>query len=236
MVMSKQRKLFLFICFIIIDLLLVSGILLLRDVTLKNILSNEVNALGDLNFFKDDYSYSIKSRGNYAVIEEAIKDYLSNYATLVQKVANASNGVELSGLLLTSSIESDGPLFEQTLKYLDEYQVEFNQDMDEVFYYLDDNLSIDNYITQYTDNQEVIELYQELITKNHFSEKLENSKQQLVVERIDTNSYIDSVRAVIMFLKDNSNNYTISNGQVTFNDSNLLNEYVKLKDKTKRIY
>lgn len=234
--MSKQRKLFLFICFIIIDLLLVSGILLLRDVTLKNILSNEVNALGALNFFKDDYSYSIKSRGNYAVIEEAIKDYLSNYATLVQKVANASNGVELSGLLLTSSIESDGPLFEQTLKYLDEYQVEFNQDMDEVFYYLDDNLSIDNYITQYTDNQEVIELYQELITKNHFSEKLENSKQQLVVERIDTNSYIDSVRAVIMFLKDNSNNYTISNGQVTFNDSNLLNEYVKLKDKTKRIY
>lgn len=236
MVMSKQRKLFLFICFIIIDLLLVSGILLLRDVTLKNILSNEVNALGDLNFFKDDYSYSIKSRGNYAVIEEVIKDYLSNYATLVQKVANASNGVELSGLLLTSSIESDGPLFEQTLKYLDEYQVEFNQDMDEVFYYLDDNLSIDNYITQYTDNQEVIELYQELITKNHFSEKLENSKQQLVIERIDTNSYIDSVRAVIMFLKDNSNNYTISNGQVTFNDSNLLNEYVKLKDKTKRIY
>ena len=236
MVMSKQRKLFLFICFIIIDLLLVSGILLLRDVTLKNILSNEVNALGDLNFFKDDYSYSIKSRGNYAVIEEAIKDYLSNYATLVQKVANASNGVELSGLLLTSSIESDGPLFEQTLKYLDEYQVEFNQDMDEVFYYLDDNLSIDNYITQYADNQEVIELYQELITKNHFSEKLENSKQQLVIERIDTNSYIDSVRAVIMFLKDNSNNYTISNGQVTFNDSNLLNEYVKLKDKTKRIY
>lgn len=234
--MSKQRKLFLFICFIIIDLLLVSGILLLRDVTLKNILSNEVNALGDLNFFKDDYSYSIKSRGNYAVIEEVIKDYLSNYATLVQKVANASNGVELSGLLLTSSIESDGPLFEQTLKYLDEYQVEFNQDMDEVFYYLDDNLSIDNYITQYTDNQEVIELYQELITKNHFSEKLENSKQQLVIERIDTNSYIDSVRAVIMFLKDNSNNYTISNGQVTFNDSNLLNEYVKLKDKTKRIY
>ena len=234
--MSKQRKLFLFICFIIIDLLLVSGILLLRDVTLKNILSNEVNALGDLNFFKDDYSYSIKSRGNYAVIEEAIKDYLSNYATLVQKVANASNGVELSGLLLTSSIESDGPLFEQTLKYLDEYQVEFNQDMDEVFYYLDDNLSIDNYITQYADNQEVIELYQELITKNHFSEKLENSKQQLVIERIDTNSYIDSVRAVIMFLKDNSNNYTISNGQVTFNDSNLLNEYVKLKDKTKRIY
>jgi len=234
--MSKQRKLFLFICFIIIDLLLVSGILLLRDVTLKNILSNEANALGDLNFFKDDHSYSIKSRGNYAVIEEAIKDYLSNYATLVQKVANASNGVELSGLLLTSSIESDGPLFEQTLKYLDEYQVEFNQDMDEVFYYLDDNLSIDNYITQYTDNQEVIELYQELITKNHFSEKLENSKQQLVIERIDTNSYIDSVRAVIMFLKDNSNNYTISNGQVTFNDSNLLNEYVKLKDKTKRIY
>lgn len=234
--MSKQRKLFLFICFIIIDLLLVSGILLLRDVTLKNILSNEVNALGDLNFFKDDYSYSIKSRGNYAVIEEVIKDYLSNYATLVQKVANASNGVELSGLLLTSSIESDGPLFEQTLKYLDEYQVEFNQDMDEVFYYLDDNLSIDNYITQYTDNQEVIELYQELITKNHFSEKLENSKQQLVIERIDTNSYIDSVRAVIMFLKDNSNNYTISNGQVTFNDSNSLNEYVKLKDKTKRIY
>lgn len=234
--MSKQRKLFLFICFIIIDLLLVSGILLLRDVTLKNILSNEVNALVDLNFFKDDYSYSIKSRGNYAVIEEVIKDYLSNYATLVQKVANASNGVELSGLLLTSSIESDGPLFEQTLKYLDEYQVEFNQDMDEVFYYLDDNLSIDNYITQYTDNQEVIELYQELITKNHFSEKLENSKQQLVIERIDTNSYIDSVRAVIMFLKDNSNNYTISNGQVTFNDSNLLNEYVKLKDKTKRIY
>lgn len=235
MVMSRQRKLLLFSCFILIDVLLIGGIVLLREVTLKNVLNNEVNALIELDFFKDRYNSKVKSNGDYAIVEKAIKSYLDAYAVKVQEVTKAMHNSKLNSLLLVGNIEKNGPLFETSLSYIESYQNDFNTLVDDLGLYLEDN-DIDNYIYKYTDDEEVIELYRKVIDEKKVKDQLEKSEMKLVVSRIDTNNHIDAIRDVLTFLRDNNGNYQIVSGEVNFNNTALYAEYVILMDKTKRIY
>ncbi len=233
--MSKSRKFLVFCCFVLVDMLLIGGIVLLRDVTLKNVLKREVNALGELSFSKDRYNSKVESHGDYAVVEEAIKAYLDEYAVNVQKVTGIMYDARLDSLLLVGNVEKYGPDFLESLKYIDRYQNIFNNRADKLAYYMDDS-DINKYIYKYTDDEEIIKLYKDLVKKNNFDEKLEKSKLDLIVKRVDTNSHIDAVRAVLIFLKDNSGNYNIVNGEINFSNDELYAEYVKLMNNAKRIY
>ena len=84
--MSNGRKTLFIISFLIIDLLLVSGILLIRDMTGKNILNKEMTNLTKLDISKDSFDTEIKSKGEYAVVEKAIKKYLDDYATIEENI------------------------------------------------------------------------------------------------------------------------------------------------------
>lgn len=233
--MSRQRKFLLFCCFVFIDVLLIGGIVLLREVTLKNVLNNEVNALMRLDFSKDRYNSKVESNGDYAVVEKAIKSYLDDYAVKVQRVTKEMHNPKLNSLLLVGNIEKDGPLFETSLKYIERYQNYFNIDIENLALYLEDN-EIDSYIYKYTDDEEVIKLYKELIRDKKVKERLKENEKKLTLYRIDANSHIDAVRDVITFLRDNNGNYQIISGEVKFNNSALFAEYTRLVNKTKRIY
>lgn len=235
MVMSGRRKLLIFSCFVLIDALLLGGIILLREVTLKNVLNKEVSALAELDLFKDRYNSKIESHGDYALVEEAIKSYLDDYALEIQKVAEARLDTKLNSLTLVSNIEKDGPYFDKSLEYIDKYQNEFNEHCEVLASYLEEN-NINDYIYQYTDDKELVKMYRKLLKDNKIKEKLAESERALVINRIDTNSHIDAIRGVITFLKDNNGNYYIEDGEVKFNNTQLFAEYVKLFDKTKRIY
>lgn len=233
--MSRQRKLLLFSCFILIDILLVGGIVLLREITLKNVLNNEVNALVQLDFFKDRFNSKVESNGNYAVVEKAIKSYLDDYAVKVQDVTKAMHDTKLNSLLLVSNIKEDGPLFDKSLNYIDSYQTKFNKEVDDLVFYLDDN-DMSNYIYKYTDDEEIIKLYKNIVKEKKFKDQLNKNEMKLIVSRIDTNSHIDAVKDVIAFLRDNNGSYQVVEGEVKFNDTLLFAEYTRLMNKTKRIY
>lgn len=233
--MSRQRKLLLFSCFILIDVLLIGGIVLLREVTLQNILNNEVNALVELDLSKDRYNSKVESNGDYALVEKAIKDYLDAYAIKVQGVNDAMHNTKLNSLLLVSNISEDGPLFEESLSYIESYQVNFNADVDNLVVYLEKN-DMNNYIYKYTADKKIIKLYKDLVKENKFKEQLNKNEAKLILNRIDTNSHIDAVRDVITFLRDNNGNYQVVSGEVKFNDTSLFAEYRRLMNKTKRIY
>ena len=233
--MSGHRKFLVFICFILIDILLLGGIFLLRDVTLKNILNKEVSSLAELNLFKDRYNSKIKSYDDYALVEEAIKSYLDGYALEIQKVAEARLDTKLNSLILIDSIAKDGPYFEDSLAYVENFQNKFNEQCEVLENYLEEN-DINDYIYQYTDDEELIKIYKKLLKDNKIVEKLAESERSLVINKIDTNSHIDSIRGVINLLRDNSGNYYIVDREIKFNNTELFAEYVKLFEKTKRIY
>lgn len=228
--MSNGRKMLFVVSFIIIDLLLIGSIFVIRDFTGKKILENEVNALVELDFSRDNYNTEIKSSGEYAVLEKAIKKYLDDYATEVQYVLKVRYDQELNSMLNIDNIINDGPMFDESIEHLDLLQNNFNYSVD----LLMDRVSseeINKYIYNYDVNDEEIKLYNNLLLESNLISKIEENQLSLTKRRIEINGYIDSIKSVLVFLKSNS--YSVINDEVVMTDPNMQEEYYKLISKVK---
>lgn len=233
--MSNGRKFLFVISFIIVDVLLVSGIFIIRDFTGKNIFKNEVNALSELDFTRDNYNTEIKSKGEYAVAEKAIKKYLDDYATEVQITLNVQYDEELNNMLEISNLKKNGPLFVNSLDYLDTLRNNFNYNVDLIMDRVTKD-EIKKYIYNYEASDESVDIYNNILVDSSIISKIEDNQLYLENKRLEINSYIDSVYNVLVFLKNNSIYYNIVDDKIIFNNSDVENKYFELIDNVKRIY
>ena len=233
--MDRHRKFLIIFSFVMIDVLLIGGFVFLRDVTLSSILKNEVNALVELDFTKDRFNTKIKSSGDYAVVEEAIKNYLDNYAIDVQDVGESVHDKTLNDLVLVDNIEADGPDFVNSLNYVADYRNEFNEKVDELIE-SSSTEELFNYIYEYSDDEEVISLYNDLINSSNFINEINDTKLLLELKKVEINSHFDAIVGVLEFLSTNRGNYYIENDEIKFISEELRVEYFYLYEKTQRNY
>ena len=233
--MSNGRKTLFVISFLIIDLLLVSGIFMIRDMTSRNIIKKEVIALSELQFTEDNFNTDIKSSGEYAIVETAIKKYLDDYATEVQILLSVKDDELLSGLLDSDNFLRDGPLFDESFEYIELTKNNFNYNMDILMNRINEE-AIYNYIYNYDVDYDSVELYSNLLVDYNILGKIEEMQEKLKDEKVLIDSYIDSISDVLTYLKNNSNMYNMVDGEIVFYDEVMQNQYNDLFNKTKRIF
>lgn len=233
--MSTGRKFLFLISFLIIDVLLICGIFTIRTFSAKNILKLEINALSELDFTADRYNRKVKSTGEYAIVESAIKKYLNDYAMDVQTLLYTRYNNELYNIQDVSKYDDNDFSIDDSIFYIAALKNKFNYDVDNVINNVTEE-SIYNYISIYhvSDSNEII--YRSLLAENNLIEKINKTQVILSNERIRINSYIDGVYNLGVFLRDNKSSYEIVNDEIVFNNTDVQNAYFKLVNKIKRIY
>lgn len=233
--MSKQRKLFLLCCFLLLDVLLVGGIIFIGNSTINNIFNNEVNALVELDFNTNSFDSDIKSYGDYAVVEEAIKSYLNEYAKEVQILNDYCFDSKLNNLILEENIIIDGPNFEKSFNYISAYRDDFNNKIDDLIERstYDD---IRSNIYKYSDDPNVINKYFDVIDSKYLDDKVVSMKDKLEILKLSSNNHFDSIYNVLEFLKNNYGTYSYEDGNIKFSSDDLFGQYLELIEKTERIY
>lgn len=225
--MSKGKKLVLLFCFIIFDLFLLIGFLIIRDVTEENKLKKEILALTKLDMTKDRYNLEIKSNGSYAIVEEAIKEYLDGYAVNLQSVLGIINDSQFTSLLSVLNYEEDGPEFLDSLAYIDKAQEQFNNDIEFLIEDCDPN-KMEGYISKKISNEYYISLYKELMIDTDMNNDFIKTKQVLVKTRDEVNIAFNTSREVFNFLKSHSNEWKIEDNQIKFQTTELVDQYNQL--------
>ena len=114
----KNRIFFIVFCFIIIDAFFVVGFLVIRDSIAFNSLKSEVNYLSTLDITKDRFNTKIKSSGDYASVESAIKEYLDNYALEIRDISEMVTDSNVESMLSYDNYQKDGPYFKKSILYL----------------------------------------------------------------------------------------------------------------------
>lgn len=230
--MDFKRKVFLVGCFLIIDVLLLCGIVLLRDITFQNILKTEVNALIELDLLKDRYNSNIKSDGKYADIEKSIKEYLDNYASLSQEVFDSFHLCD--NLISIDNYVTDGTDFTESFKFIETNRDEFNKNVDLLMEQAETD-EVNNYIYTSLQDNETIALYHDLLLDEKLFAELDDAKLLIEKRRIEVNSYFNSVNNVLVFLNYNKDHYKVENNELIFDNDQLKLQYNELIAKTKRI-
>ncbi len=221
--MNNKKKFILIIVFIILIVFLLIGFVVIRGKIQENTLKNEINSLKELDITKDRYNKPIKTKGNYAVLEEAIKDYLDDYAVNLQSVLSILKDDEFTNLLLADNYLEDIEFKEQFL-FIEKTRKSFNTKINKLIENCDKD-SIKDYIKTKMKSKYYIALYEELMLDNNVSSEIIESKELLSKTKDRVNLMLDTSEEIFSFLKKHKDEWVVENGEVKFRSQVLLNEY-----------
>ena len=231
--MSIRKKFLLIFLFVLLDSFLLIGFFVIRDATMLNQLKKEIQELSKLDISKDRYNRSIVCRGEYAIVEKAIKDYLDKHAVLMQDSLKVLDDEKFKTILSYDNYVSDGPDFKDSYAYLANLKTDFNQDIDLLISDLNEN-NISNYINDKISDFYFQKLYKDLMLSDKRKDEFIETTNLLYKTRDYVNSMIDDSIAVLDFLSLNKESWTVENGEIKFLTEDLYNQYVYLISNLKK--
>lgn len=167
----------------------------------------------------------IVTKGDYGVVEEAIKNYIKDTSSVAEKIIDTMNSEEFGTILTIENFEEDGKEFTNskdfittTRENLEQYKEDYDKQYDE------------EKIMSYIDNKGLDEYYVDLY-KNEIltvSEEDNQTVQDSIDQVIDL---LDKMEDAIDYLVENKDDWNIINGNLMFNDQEKLNEYQEILSK-----
>lgn len=194
-------------------------------------LTSEMNELNEF-VDKEDYDKNavkerldrVITKGDYAIVEKACKQYLSDISVIGQKIADILSDDSISELLSTENYKTDGPEFSNTKKYI----IETKQSLVELKSNYSELLTEDK-IMSYITNKELNSYYTDLYRKELIGD-LESEKNDKTVDNAINSviSLLDNIEKIIDFLIANKNDWHIEGENIVFNSNSSLNKYNEL--------
>lgn len=219
---------------IVVILLLIAGgtiaYLYMTDMKQEEILIQEVNKISELDLSSDDVDMDIKTKGDYAIVEKAIKGYIHEYSNITKATINIMNDEKVEDILSIENYKKDGPDFVETKKYVENSKKEFNDNIQKLIE-LTNEESIKKNIEKanLTDNY-YLELYNNLMLGEEMSQDLKDTEAELVDSKEMLNEVYDTQENVIDFLVKNKGKWSIEGDELQFESDDLANKYEELID------
>lgn len=225
--MNRNKKIVFIFVILLILLFLFVGFLVINDIVEERRLESEINSLMKFDITTDRYNTEIKCSGEYALVEEAIKDYLDSYAVDFQSVLALKNDQQFLSLLSVSNYSDDGPEFSKSIEYIEVEKEKFNSSIDALIVKCDEERIKEN-IYNYTSNSYFVELYNELMLNDDMSDDFNTTKKQLEDLKENVNVIFDTSLEIFHFLKLHQGEWEIQDNQIKFKTTELVNAYNNL--------
>lgn len=167
----------------------------------------------------------IVTKGDYGVVEEAIKNYIKDTSSIAEKIIDTMNSEEFGTILTIENFEEDGKEFTESKEFItttretleqckEEYEQQFSEE--KMMSYINDK-GLDEYY---------VELYKNEIAT--VSEEDNQTVQESIDQVIDL---LDKVEDAIDYLIENEDDWNIINGSLMFLDQDKLDEYQEILSK-----
>ena len=189
------------------------------------ILYEHLTGIQYLNFIADIFELTYKER------EKAIKEYMDEYAINYQQVLKLVNDEKSLVLLSADNYKQDGPEFIKTKEYITDTKTKFNKSFDKL-----SKMSSEKYIMENITKQNLGTYYENLYKELMFNkmitrQELNNIKTELDKDKKELINRLETEEAVINFLIENKDNWTVNNDKIVFKKTETLNQYNELVGK-----
>ena len=233
---KKRNKWIPIICIFTGILIIVGSVtayVLVRDLKQEDILRNEINNLSKKDFTKDRYKTRLKTKEDYAVVEDTIKKIYDEYALNLQSISKIAADKQMAGLLSLSNYKKDGPDFIKTKKYLNETKTSFNTKLTELSTMISEEELMKRIEGKGLD-QYYVDLYRELMLGETAENDFKTSQEHLKKLEESINGILNTEEAVIDLLISEKGKWTLdipedgSEGKIVFESTDTLNTYNEL--------
>ncbi len=226
-----KKKILITILVIIVVAIAIFAYFIISDLQQEQKLRDELAELNNLSNAETIDVDAINERlnrtitkGDYAVVEQAFKQYLKDSFDNTMKIAEIINDDGIINLLTVNNYLEDGKDFvesknyinttrESLKKYKNEYKNFFTEE--KVMSYINDK-GLDSYYTDF---------YKEEIIGDIEAEGTDTTVEDSINELINI---LNISEKVINFLSENQNNWQIQGENITFDRQELSDEYEQL--------
>ena len=229
-----KGKIFLIIGIILIIIIGSLAYLVVEDLKQEDILKQEIVNVSNKDLLTDDFKIEVKTKGDYAYIEEAVKKYYQELSNSVKVINSYLNDEELINILSAENLVSDRPKFEKSYQTLDKTKTKVTEAIQTIA-----NLCEEETIKNLIDKEKVDDYSYELYLKLMYTEEdlksLQETKQEAESLSNSIVLFLDKAKEILDMLEKNSNHWTIENGQIYFDTNDLVNEYNRLYNELNKI-
>ena len=227
---NKLNKVILTILLILVIFVVAIGIIYGGRIINKAKLDRELeNLVNSGNSSEKLENTTTVTSGEFAVVEETVKEYFKEYSNLRQQFMKRVNDSKLQSVLTPENYEQDGPEFMESIKYINTAKEEFNNIADELL----NLLSTENIETRIQD-KDIGDYYKDLykgyfIDNNDLSSTFQETYQDTLDDRTLMNNLYDNEIEILSFLTENKEHWEVLDNKLTFDDQELANTFNNMK-------
>lgn len=226
---KKGKGILLVIGVIVVVIVAAISYLVVMDLKQEDLLKKEIVNISNKDLLTDNYDVEVKTTGDYAYIEEAVKNYYKKLSDSIKIINNYLNDEELIQILSAENLAADGPKFVKSYQLLKETKENSTEALQVIV-----DLCKEETIKDLIDKEKVddysYELYLELMYTEDDLKDLAETGQEMEVLSNNLNTFLDKVEAMINMLEKNSDFWYVEDGQLYFETDALVNQYNTLYD------
>lgn len=224
---NTKRNIIIVVAALLVAIVSIIGYTVYVDLKQEDILREEVSTLISKDITKDRYNESVKTKGDYAVVEESIKKYLDDYAVSVQNVLKIMEDKTLINMLSAENYKKDGPDFKTSKEYLNNTKTKLNEELDKLTKMTSSKEIMKNIESKKLDTY-YNDLYKELMLNGIAENDFVKAQGDLKTASERVNTLLNVEEEVINLLVANKGKWQIQNNKIVFNEVNTLNQYNEL--------
>lgn len=180
----------------------------------------------------DNFNISIKTKGDYAYVEEAIKKYYKSLSSNVKDINFYLNNNDFLNILATEELIKNRPDYTYSHITVKSTRSKINKAIGEI-----DKLCSEDTIKDLINKDELMPIgrsyYYDLFLKYIYTEddivRLDNLKEEMDLVSKQLNSFLDKIDEILVFLHKNDEEVILDEEKgINFSDKDTLNEFKKL--------
>lgn len=222
-----KKKILLTILVVAILFIVLIGFMVAKDLKEENKLRDEMASIDELinNYNSNDKLINKKLKtyittGENLTLEKAVKKYYIDSYSLIKRYDKIINVEKISSLISINNFITDGKDFEISKSYINDINNNLDEIENEVKEQLSDKTK-NSYFKKYKLDSYYKNIYSELISSFEYFGTEKSFKESTG----ELKKLISLISDTLNYLSDNKEHWMISDGMITFDSKEKLNEF-----------
>ena len=187
-------------------------------------LRKEIAVIAESDITKDEIDMEIKTKGDYAVVEQTIKEYMNKYSITCKEVMAILEDEQMAEILSAENYKNDRPDFIKSKEYIETTRKNFNEKVT-LLIEMTSEETMKLAIEDKGLDENFKELYNELMLGEELKVDLQEAKTSLEQSNVAINNILDIQEKVINMLIENKGKWEVEDDQIVFSTQTLVDQY-----------
>ncbi len=222
-----KKKIAWIVGIIVVIVVAVIAYMVVSDSKQEELLKQEIVNLSNKDLAKDDFSIEVKTKGDYAYIEESIKKYYKELSDNVKKSNELMSDEDLINILSPSNLAQEDETMDASYQKVTQAKVQMQQVLQNMM-----DLCTEEKILSLIDKEKVdsyyYDLYKELMYTEEDLKELEETRKSAENLANTLDDFFDKVLEILDFLQDNYGDWYVEDDQLYLLTDEQVEQYNQL--------